>query len=97
MHCAFAARHICKLSGRAAETRIHQAACALQVGGSAASITSLVYLYERPPSDDAQHLPFILLAEAVVKSDVRAMPATASDKMTVIGFMVRPFLLCITR
>lgn len=95
MHSAFAARHICKLSGRAVETRTHQAACALHVGGSAASFVSLMYLCERPPSDDMQHLrqhlPIILSAEAAVKSDMRAMPATASDKITVSGFMVQPF------
>jgi hypothetical protein len=55
-------------------------------------------LYERPPSEDWQHLPFILLAEAGVKSDDRATPAMASDKTTAsvliflsLGFVVRAY------
>jgi len=33
-------------------------------------------------------LPFILVADAVVKSDDSATPNIASDKITVSGFMV---------
>jgi len=35
-----------------------------------------------------QHLPFILLAEAVVNSDDKARPEMASNKMTGNSFMV---------
>ena len=34
-----------------------------------------------------QHLPFILVADAVVKPDDSAMPNIASDKITASGFM----------
>jgi hypothetical protein len=44
-------------------------------------------LCERPPSDDRQHLPFILVAVAGVKADDRATADIASDKMTASDFI----------
>ena len=38
-----------------------------------------------------QHLPFILLADAVVKWDDRAVPKMASNKMMASGFMLNLF------
>jgi hypothetical protein len=32
-------------------------------------LIAIMCLWERPPSDDAQHLPFILFADAGVKPD----------------------------
>jgi len=49
-----------------------------------------------PPSDDVQHRPSILVAEAVVKSDDRTMPDIASDRMTAILSMVDSFSFCVT-
>ncbi len=42
---------------------------------------------ERPPSDDTQHLPSILLAEVGVNPDDSAMPRMASDNIAASGFM----------
>jgi hypothetical protein len=44
-----------------------------------------------------QHLPSILVADAVVKSDDWTMPDTASDRMTAILFMVDFLLLFIAQ
>ena len=53
---------------------------------------AMLYRLERPPSDDTQHLPFILLADAVVKGFDRAIPNIVSDKIMAICFMVElPF------
>jgi hypothetical protein len=53
---------------------------------------AMLYRLERPPSDDTQHLPFILLADAVVKGVDRAIPSIVSDKTMAICFMVElPF------
>ena len=52
------------------------------------------YRWERPPSDDMQHLPFILVADAGVSAADSAKPKIASDKTTAIDFMVDlPMLL----
>jgi hypothetical protein len=80
--------HIGTPSVRVLEARMHQAAWALQVGEIAALLIAIRYRKERPPSDDAQHLPSILLAEAVVKSDDKARPETASIRITGNSFMV---------
>ena len=96
MHSAFAARHILNLSARALESRIHASAYALQVWGIAALITAIRYRYERPPSDDWQHLPFILVADAGAKSDDTAMADIASDRMTAILFTVELLGLRVT-
>ena len=68
-HCACAARHIRNRSACAPGWRMHAAAWALQVWGIAAPRIASWYRLERPPSDDWQHLPFILLADAGVKPD----------------------------
>jgi hypothetical protein len=84
--------HIGILSGRVLETRMQMAALAVQVGGIAALLSArriaTRYRCERPPSDEAQHLPFIRLADAVVNSDDTAMPAMASDRITTSFFMM---------
>jgi hypothetical protein len=46
-----------------------------------------LYLKDRPPSDDVQHLPFILFANTGVKSDDSAMLEIASDMTTAIVLM----------
>jgi hypothetical protein len=84
--------HIGTRSAFALETRMHEAARALQVGATATSLIAarrfaMWYRCERPPSDDAQHLPFIRLADAAVNSDDIAMPAMANDKMIASRFM----------
>ena len=54
--------------------------------------TAMLYRKERPPSDDTQHLPFILVADAVVKGVDRANPNIVSDKIMATCFMVElPF------
>jgi hypothetical protein len=93
MHCALAAMHIDTLSVRALETRMHEAARALQVGATATFLIAALliaswYRCERPPSDDWQHLPFILEADAVVNSDARAMPEMASNRIMASRLMV---------
>jgi hypothetical protein len=50
-------------------------------------LIAIVCLWERPPSDDAQHLPFILVADAGVKSDDRATAEIASDRISVSGLI----------
>lgn len=71
---------------------MHEAARALQVGATATRLIAARrfanwYRCERPPSDEAQHLPFIRLADAGTNSDDIAMPAIASDKMIASRFM----------
>jgi hypothetical protein len=52
----------------------------------------MLYPEERPPSDDTQHLPFILVAVAVVKGFDRANPSIVSDRTMAICFMAElPF------
>jgi len=57
------------------------------VWGIAALLIAILYRKERPPSDDAQHLPFILEADAVVNSDDKAKPEMASNRITGSFFM----------
>jgi hypothetical protein len=45
------------------------------------------YRLERPPSDDLQHLPSILEADAAVNSADSAKPKMASNKIAVRFFM----------
>lgn len=70
---------------------MHEAAKALQVWGIAALLAILLIAiacrWERPPSDDAQHLPFILFADAGVKPDGRATAQIARDRISVSGLI----------
>jgi hypothetical protein len=85
--------HIGTRSARALETRMQVAARALQVGATATFLIAARriakwYRCVRPPSDDVQHLPFILEADALVNSDDTTMPATASNRITASFFMM---------
>jgi hypothetical protein len=64
------------------------------VWGIARRFVTTWYRWERPPSDDMQHLPFILDADAGVSAEDSAKPDIASDKITAIDLMVDlPMLL----
>jgi hypothetical protein len=54
--------------------------------------STIRYRYERPPSDDMQHLPFILSAEAGVTPNGRTTANIVIDKTAVSTFMAA-FLL----
>jgi hypothetical protein len=56
--------------------------------GIAALRMTAWYRLERPPSDDLQHLPSILVADAVVNSADSATPKKASNKIAVRAFML---------
>jgi hypothetical protein len=46
------------------------------------------YRLERPPSDDLQHLPSILVADAAVNSPDSTTPKMASNRIAVGVFML---------
>jgi hypothetical protein len=79
--------HIWPLSSCALEWRKQAAAYALHVWGIAALRLAARYRLERPPSDDLQHLPSILEADAAVNSADSATPKMASNTIVVRDFM----------
>jgi len=69
------------------ESRIHDSAYALQVWGITARLHGHPVFIRASAIGRRATLASILLADAVVNQDDRAMPNSASDKITVSGFM----------